>query len=195
MRSDDEVRRVFELWDRGLAKKTIARTTGVSRAQVRAWIAQGLESTLDSPMRRARIAGSGDPCDGSCGVQSKVNGAGYAYLLGQYLGDGCISEGRRSVFRLRIAMCDAYPRIREECELAIRLVMPGRRVGAIQREGCTEVYCDARHWPCVFPQHGPGRKHERPILLSRWQEEIVYDRHPGFLVRGLIHSDGWRGIN
>jgi hypothetical protein len=25
----------------------------------------------------------------------------------------------------------------------------------------------------AFPQHGPGRKHERPIVLEPWQLEIV----------------------
>jgi hypothetical protein len=25
----------------------------------------------------------------------------------------------------------------------------------------------------VLPQHGPGRKHERPIVLTAWQRELV----------------------
>jgi hypothetical protein len=44
------------------------------------------------------------------------------------------------------------------------------------------------------PQHGPGLKHSRPIVLVDWQQRIV-NAHPDQLVRGLIHSDGWRGIN
>jgi hypothetical protein len=51
-----------------------------------------------------------------------------------------------------------------------------------------------KHWPCLFPQHGPGRKHERPILLEDWQREIV-ERHPGDFLRGLFHSDGCRTRN
>jgi hypothetical protein len=51
-----------------------------------------------------------------------------------------------------------------------------------------------KHWPCVFPQHGPGRKHERRIALTPWQQEIV-DEHPDQLLRGPIHSDGCRTIN
>ena len=46
----------------------------------------------------------------------------------------------------------------------------------------------------VFPQHGPGRKHERPIVLADWQLELV-EQHPGALLRGLIHSDGCRFVN
>ncbi len=51
-----------------------------------------------------------------------------------------------------------------------------------------------RHWPRLFPQHGPGKKHERPIALVPWQRAVV-DAHPWELVRGLIHSDGCRVTN
>jgi len=50
------------------------------------------------------------------------------------------------------------------------------------------------HWPCVLPQHGPGRKHDRPIALTAWQSDVV-GLEPGSLLRGLFHSDGWRGVN
>jgi len=49
-------------------------------------------------------------------------------------------------------------------------------------------------WPCLFPQHGAGRKHERRIALVPWQEAIV-ELEPGKLLRGLIHSDGCRILN
>jgi hypothetical protein len=31
--------------------------------------------------------------------------------------------------------------------------------------------------------------------LEDWQSEIALDRHPDLFLRGLIHSDGWRGMN
>jgi hypothetical protein len=46
----------------------------------------------------------------------------------------------------------------------------------------------------MFPQHGPVKKHERPIVLGPWQQEIV-DAHPWEFIRGLIHSDGCRITN
>ncbi len=52
----------------------------------------------------------------------------------------------------------------------------------------------SKHLVCYFPQHGPGRKQEREMLLESWQQKIV-DAHPWQLVRGLIHSDGCRLIN
>ena len=46
-------------------------------------------------------------------------------------------------------------------------------------------------WPNLFPQHGPGRKHERAIVLDAWQREIV-GRHPAEFARGCVDSDGCR---
>ncbi|MGF1426191.1 hypothetical protein [Kitasatospora sp. LaBMicrA B282] len=60
--------------------------------------------------------------------------------------------------------------------------------------GCTSVVSTSKHWPCLFPQHGPGKKHDRPIVLAPWQREIV-DAHPWPFLRGLIHSDGCRIVN
>jgi hypothetical protein len=99
------------------------------------------------------------------------------------------------VFRLRIATCDAYPGIRAECETAMRSVMPANAVGGVPRIGCTELYSNSKHWPCLFPQHGPGRKHLRSIRLEPWQRRIVFDLSPERFLRGLIHSDGCRVTN
>lgn len=51
-----------------------------------------------------------------------------------------------------------------------------------------------RQWLHLFPQHGPGVKHERAIVLEAWQRDLV-ETDPRPLIRGLIHSDGWRGTN
>ena len=69
--------------------------------------------------------------------------------------------GPRGVFRLRIATCDDYPVIRSRVIESIAAVMPDRKVGLWASIGCTEVSGYSKHWPCLFPQHGPGRKHER----------------------------------
>lgn len=117
----------------------------------------------------------------------------YAYLLGLYLGDGCLTLTVRGVYKLRIACCSAYPDLLDECVLAMQEVLPNK-VGRVERIGCHEVYSNSKHWICMFPQHGPGRKHERPIVLADWQQRIV-DRYPAPFLRGLIHSDGCRVLN
>jgi hypothetical protein len=50
------------------------------------------------------------------------------------------------------------------------------------------------HLPCLLPQDGPGRKHERFICLDDWQNTIVL-AHPKPFLRGLIESDGCRDLN
>lgn len=50
------------------------------------------------------------------------------------------------------------------------------------------------HLTCLFPQHGPGRKHERRIELEQWQQQLVEDEPWPFL-RGCIRSDGCVFIN
>lgn len=117
----------------------------------------------------------------------------YAYLLGLYLGDGCLTECRNAVFRLRVICCDAYPDLMAECELAMLDIL-AKSVGRVRSVGCTEVYSHSKHWPCLFPQHGPGRKHTRRIVLVDWQRAIV-DGFPAPFLRGLLHSDGCRVLN
>lgn len=64
----------------------------------------------------------------------------------------------------------------------------------VQKQGCQEVLSYSRHWPCLFPQHGPGKKHLRRIELQSWQQTLVAE-FPGEFARGLFHSDGYRGVN
>jgi hypothetical protein len=121
----------------------------------------------------------------------------YAYLLGLYLGDGCISRAgtkEKQVWKLRVICADAWPGLILECGRAMRSIRPGNKVSIQQKVGCTEVSSCSKHWPCLFPQSGPGRKHMRTIELETWQRAIVLE-NPGHFARGLFHSDGSRGIN
>jgi hypothetical protein len=112
-----------------------------------------------------------------------------------YLGDGHIVHNHRGVYRLEIACCEWYPRIIEECAEAVTTVLPSCTVGRRRRPGVVLVGCYSKHLPCLFPQHGAGLKHRRRILLEPWQEQIALGDHPELFVRGMLHSDGWRGTN
>ena len=97
---------------------------------------------------------------------------------------------------LRIYSCSDYHAIVDETIEAVEGVRAARP-GLARKKGTDHmvvVQSYWMHWPCLFPQHGPGRKHERPIVLEQWQQEIV-DVHPWALIRGLIHSDGCRALN
>ena len=78
--------------------------------------------------------------------------------------------------------------------MAIEAVMPGNKVGRVGGNGCHSIQAYSRHWPCLFPQHGAGRKHERSIGLEPWQVEII-QQDPRPFLRGLFHSDGCRITN
>jgi hypothetical protein len=118
--------------------------------------------------------------------------AEYGYLLGQYLGDGHIATVNRTT-ALRIYCCDAYPQMMDEVAAAMRAVA-NVSVNRRQLKGCTQVQSATNHWCCLFPQHGPGMKHQRRIELHDWQRELVA-QDPRPLIRGLLQSDGCRATN
>ncbi len=113
-----------------------------------------------------------------------------------YLGDGSIASHRRGVKRLVITLDRAYPVIIDECAAAMALVVPMNKVTVIPMTTCKadNVTAYSKHWPCLFPQHGPGLKHKRDIVLTAWQREII-DQYPWRFLRGLVHSDGCRVMN
>jgi hypothetical protein len=169
----------------GLSQRQVAAATGIPRDTVGDWA-------------RGQRRGPRWSADGRCAARhdfESLPGASYAYLLGIYLGDGCISHSRPRVWRLRIFLDAAYPEIIAACGQAMRSVRPTNRLSVTPRLGsrCVEVAMYSSHWPCLIPQHGPGVKHERTIRLTTWQEELVGANHAAFL-RGLIHSDGCRYI-
>ncbi|MFG3704398.1 transcriptional regulator [Micromonospora sp. NPDC047670] len=126
------------------------------------------------------------------GVDNRTQAQAYSFLLGLYLGDGyLVSTARVPV--LRVACDSAWPGLIDACDAAMRTVLAAA-VQRVPQQGCVSVQSYGTHWPCLFPQHGPGKKHERRIVLTDWQREIV-TAHPGDFARGLFHSDGCRISN
>ena len=121
---------------------------------------------------------------------------GKIHLLGVYLGDGHIAVRGRGKCWLRIFLDGAYPEIVDEVVTAVGLASLGKAVSVYRVPGSNVrvIQCAWKRWPEAFPQHGPGRKHERPIVLDDWQRAVV-EAHPAAFVRGLIHSDGCRTVN
>ncbi|WP_030794261.1 helix-turn-helix domain-containing protein [Streptomyces sp. NRRL S-920] len=178
-------KRALSLLSQGRSLNSVSKEIGVSRAAIRSWKVRIEPLGYD----RAR------PCPRCRDTPSEPDApAAYSYLLGLYLGDGSISHQRRGVYSLRIACADAWPGLIDACAAAIQAVRPDNKVFRVQSVGCQYVTCWSKHWACLFPQHGPGKKHTRKIALEPWQQEIV-DAHPWEFIRGLIHSDGCRVTN
>lgn len=188
MRSEAEYLRVLALVDEGMNDCAVSRLTGIPRGTVRDWRVNRDKGGGRGTSRKERTS--------LCPVCADrwLDEERYAYLLGMYLGDGTISMHPRGVQRLRVTCDLKYVDNLEEVASAIAIVRASERIGIQVRAGCADVNNYWKHWTCVFPQHGPGRKHEREIVLDEWQQLIV-DRHPQALLRGLIHSDGNRHIN
>jgi hypothetical protein len=95
---------------------------------------------------------------------------------------------------MRIVLDVKYPGIISSAAAAIGQVPRGKSHIQVRPKNCVEVSGYWQHWPCLFPQHGPGKKHERAIVLADWQQELA-NKWPEPLLRGLIESDGCRYQN
>lgn len=195
-----DVVRALALSDQGLTATAISRATGIPRRTVHEW--------LHGRVPRGRLAVRNlCPECGHAPHEPDDLPREYVYLLGIYLGDGCISAHRRAVFRLRVFLDAAYPGIAEEVVAAIRALRPRNAIGRqghasrLAEHQCTElttleISSYSRSWPCLFPQHGPGMKHTRRIELADWQVRLI-ERDPRPLVRSTSParptSRGWTG--
>jgi hypothetical protein len=171
------------LMEVGRGDGEIARLTGVPRGTVAAW-RHNRGVTFHRRLASAR------PAWRPKGPRE------YCYLLGIYLGDGCISIASARSASLVVTLDSTYPAIIAEVEEAARTVFPGVPVHRFLRMGGSVTAVQANHpaLPFAFPQHGPGHKHTREIALTEWQRALTH-AHPRELLRGLIHSDGCRTLN
>lgn len=172
----------------GINDCEIARRVGLSRTTVR---------DMRRPRQQARTTDRVE-CP-RCGLPARpllFAPERYTYLLGLYLGDGCIAQLART-YSLRLSLDAKYPGIVAEARAALTSCSPTGRVSqhlAGPRRTTTVLCVYGTHLPCLFPQHGPGKKHTRRIEFEPWQADLV-SQAPWPLIRGLIQSDGCRFLN
>jgi hypothetical protein len=161
----------------------ISRRLGIPRATVRDW------------RRPTYVPKHRDICWRCWRVSRPVRfePADYAELLGLYLGDGHISVLARTQ-RLRLFLDARHARVVDEAEALLRRSFPGNRVNRLVRDSMIVLAVYNGHLACLFPQHGPAKKHERLIELEPWQETIVA-AEPWAFLRGCIRSDGCVFVN
>ncbi|WP_322921821.1 transcriptional regulator [Nocardioides renjunii] len=164
-----------------------AELHGVAVKTIRRW--RRLYQRRGASRGQTHLAPPCPRCD-----EGPLDGPAYAELLGWYLGDGYISLGRRSVFNLHIYNDVRYTDLNARLLVLMRTVKPSSRPHTRRVPGAIVTTVSWKHWPCLFPQHGPGRKHEREIVLDEWQRALV-TAFPADFLRGLFHSDGARVKN
>jgi hypothetical protein len=121
--------------------------------------------------------------------------ADYSELLGLYLGDGHIVKLART-WKFRLFLDSRHGEIVADSRALLTRCFPGNAVGTVfGHEGrMTVLVVHSSHLRCLFPQHGAGMKHNRPIQLEPWQEELVATA-PWHFLKGCIRSDGCSFIN
>jgi hypothetical protein len=125
-----EVAAVRRLISQGLNDCQIARATGIPRRTILDWRHRPAEWPQVRPP-----GSSGEPCP-RCHGRS-LDERAYAYLLGLYLGDGCISRQPNGVYKLRIVCADRYPDLIAECRRAIATTKRQNQLpGWVQKIGC-----------------------------------------------------------
>lgn len=168
----------------GLSDTAIAQALGVPRRTIGDWRTPPRPSRLQCCPRCWERARPAAPAAGD-----------YAELLGLYLGDGYIARLART-YSLRISLDAAHPRVLANARALVERCFCSNRVTEVRpADSRVIVLCVySRHLPCLFPQHGPGKKHDRAVVLEPWQEAIV-EAHPWRFLRGCIDSDGCWFVN
>jgi hypothetical protein len=176
----------LELAARGVNDCEIGRRLGVPRTTVRDW---------RRPVRpRAREIEHCWRCWQPT-TPLRLAAPDYAELLGLYLGDGHISPFARTE-RLRIYLDARYPTVVDDAHALLERCFPANRVGRASRDEGSMIILSVYHGhlSCLFPQAGPGKKHQRLIRLECWQADLV-ETVPWRFLRGCIRSDGCVFVN
>jgi hypothetical protein len=187
VRSQEVVDSAMDAWRHGVHDAENAERHGVTIQTIRRWRREYVRR--GKPRGQLHVVALCPRCD-----DVPLHGAAYAELLGWYLGDGNISRQRRGVFGLHITNDLRYSEINQHIAELMLLVKPASRPHTREGTGCMITTVSWKHWPCLFPQHGPGRKHTRQLGMADWQWDIV-EQHPADFLRGLFHSDGCRVNN
>ncbi len=134
----------MRLFDQGHETLKVAKLTGFPRSTVRYW------SRIDH--RPAQLS---RPDYTGWRPAFEAN-ASYSYLLGLYLGDGCLTRSGKRRHRLVLTLDRWYPRIIDEAGRAIESLFAGVHVCHNKRPGCIAVCANHAALPHAFLKTGRG---------------------------------------
>lgn len=188
MRSIEEVNKIRECWKQGFNQSETGRLLSIPRATIKDYFGRFSKGEMmeTKPSSLLEIL-----------LLDPAKQEAYSYLLGLYLGDGHIVKTKalkngNAVYKFRIFQDAKYRNLIQLCVDKMKAVFE-TQVNICKMPGCKEICCHKNNIPEIFPQHGPGKKHLRKIVLADWQKDIV-KLYPKEFIKGLIHSDGCRFI-
>ena len=123
----------------------------------------------------------------------------YSLLLGMYLGDGCLAKtGRKTgeVHTLILVSDETQDLVVRAAESAMMAIFPDNVVSVSPKIGARayNVKVSSINLVELFPQHGPGLKSKRRLIMKKWQWDIII-KYPWQFVRGLFLTDGSRYVS
>jgi hypothetical protein len=200
MRSLVEQRSIYRMWKDGVPYRITKKKLGIPRCTVKDWYKRfdsGKYPNWQQEMVSKTIGES------PCGFDSLLphqlfDRAAYAFVLGNYLGDGYISCQKNGVYKLRIFQTAKYTGLIELQAKILQRILPENKVSVViqkgKRAGCTVIQVHSKLLGDLFPHLGKGMKWQRKIRLRSWQKKIVAE-YPKEFIRGLMFSDGCRYAN
>jgi len=192
MRTKEEIQKIYECWKDGLTQHKTAETTGIPRGTVKDHYKKFSLGVYPNWQQGGDLKSSDES---PCGFESH-HAYHYAYLFGLYLGDGCISIAKnlkngKTVYKFRVFQDEKYPNLIEKHMESMRQLFPTNKINKAKKQGCWEIYFYNTSLKKLFPQLGPGMKHNRKIELADWQKKII-EANPKAFISGLFESDGCR---
>lgn len=184
-RTLEEYNQVMGLFKQGINKLQIAKQTGVPRGTITDWTLGKIDLTVSS--QRIEL----DPAL-ILSTPEKIDA--YIYLLGSYLGDGCITQPPTNrVAKLRIACDNTQPFVMQSNREAMAALFSNNDISTQSSKigNCSYIGVYSTTLYHLFPQavKNGGNKNTRDVSLVGWQLKLLVGRE-GLFLKGLFHSDG-----
>jgi len=184
MRTKNEFKTVLLLKNDGLNDCEIARITSIPRRTIQGWIKTPPKIFTDNIINNRYYYNNELKEQIINDINLKKI---YSYILGLYLGDGCIDILSRTL-RLRIFLDAKYVHLNNYVEEMLKIFFYKSKITRYNHgDNCICFAVNCKELKNIFPQMGPGRKHNREIKLSQWQTQNIMHSE---LLMGLFHSDG-----
>lgn len=123
-------------------------------------------------------------------LMNRTEKEGLAYLIGIALGDGNLSNPNGRAIRLRISCFSGYPKIADEIQQTIQMLLPCNKISIVKRQGrCFDISVYSNKLKEWVPwEVGKGSKIKQQAHVPNW---ILADqKFSKACLRGLIQTDG-----